>query len=45
VIEVEIEKTMTSCGYGVPIMSFVRDRGTAERGRRYKESKRTAVQV
>jgi hypothetical protein len=39
VIEVEIESTMTSCGYGVPIMSFVRDRRVANRGRRYKESR------
>lgn len=39
VIEVEIESTMTSCGYGVPVMSFVRDRSVADRGRRYKESR------
>ena len=37
VIEVDVERTMTSCGYGVPIMSFVRDRRVADRGRRYKE--------
>ena len=36
VIEIEIEKTMTSCGYGVPVMSFARDRQVADRGRRYK---------
>jgi hypothetical protein len=36
VIEVEIESTMTSCGYGVPVMDFVRDRGAQDRGRRYK---------
>jgi hypothetical protein len=39
VIEVEIESTMTSCGYGVPIMSFEHDRTIANRGRRYKESR------
>src|SRR5262245_20938935 len=39
VIEVEIETTMTSCGYGVPIMSFVEDRTVAQRGRRYKETR------
>ena len=39
VVEVEIEKTMTSCGYGVPIMSFEQDRTIANRGRRYKESR------
>ncbi len=38
VIEVEIEQTMTSCGYGVPVMEFVRDRRVADRGRRYKEA-------
>jgi pyridoxamine 5'-phosphate oxidase-like protein len=36
VIEVEIESTMTSCGYGVPVMGFLRDRGSEDRGRRYK---------
>src|SRR5262245_50793316 len=36
VIEVEIEGTMTSCGYGVPVMDFVRERGVQDRGRRYK---------
>jgi hypothetical protein len=37
VVEVEIERTMTSCGYGVPVMQFVRDRRAVDRGRRYKE--------
>ena len=37
VIEIDIEKTMTSCGHGVPVMSFVRDRDVSDRGRRYKE--------
>lgn len=37
VIEIEIDNTMTSCGYGVPVMQFVRDRRVADRGRRYKE--------
>ncbi len=36
VIEVEVENTMTSCGYGVPAMTFVRDRRVVDRGRRYK---------
>jgi hypothetical protein len=36
VIEVDIEQTMTSCGYGVPVMKLVRERRTADRGRRYK---------
>jgi hypothetical protein len=38
VIEIRIEKTMTSCGFGVPVMHFVRQRRTVERGRRYKEA-------
>lgn len=36
VIEVEVERTMTSCGYGVPIMSVVRERQRADRGKRFK---------
>ena len=39
VIEVEIEKTMTSCGYGVPVMQVVRQRRVVDRGRRYKEAR------
>jgi len=38
VIEIEIEQTMTSCGYGVPVMSFVRARRSTDRGRKYKEA-------
>lgn len=45
VIEVEIEQTMTSCGYGVPVMKFVRERRTADRGRRYKDGTRARVPV
>ena len=45
VIEVEVERTMTSCGYGVPVMKLVRQRRTVDRGRRYKDgdTARTAV--
>ena len=35
-IDIHIEKTSTSCGYGVPIMSFERDRTVGDRGRLYK---------
>jgi hypothetical protein len=45
VIEVEIEKTMTSCGYGVPVMRLVRQRRVLDRGRRYKEPAPTRVVV
>jgi hypothetical protein len=37
VVEVHVESTMTSCGYGVPVMQFVRQRRVVDRGRRYKE--------
>lgn len=40
VIEVEVELTGTSCGYGVPVMEWVRERRAEDRGRRYKERKR-----
>jgi hypothetical protein len=39
VIEIYIERTQTSCGYGVPVMEFVRDRAKPDRGRGYWEKK------
>jgi hypothetical protein len=36
VVDVAIEGTQTSCGYGVPVFEFVSQRVRAERGRRYK---------
>lgn len=36
VIEVDVERTMTSCGYGVPVMQRVSERSRDGRGRRYK---------
>ena len=36
VIVFDIERTMTSCGYGVPIMEFTRHRTKDDRGRRFK---------
>jgi hypothetical protein len=41
VIEVEVDNTMTSCGYGVPVMKLVRQRRAVDRGRRYKEPQAT----
>jgi hypothetical protein len=38
VIEIEIEQTMTSCGYGVPVMTLVHERRSADRSRKYKEA-------
>ena len=40
VIEIEVEKTMTSCGYGVPVMSFTGERTVANRGRAYKDPRK-----
>ena len=37
-IDVTVESTVTSCGYGVPVFEFVSQRVRAERGRRYKAS-------
>ena len=39
VIEISIFRTQTSCGYGVPVMNFVRDRRKEDRGKNYWESK------
>ena len=39
VIEIEIERTMTSCGYGVPVMTLDHERRAADRGRKYKEAR------
>ena len=36
IIEVEVTSTQTSCGYGVPIMEYVRERTTSDRGRKFK---------
>ncbi len=36
VIDVSVEKTSTSCGYGVPVMSFEHERTVGDRGRLYK---------
>ncbi len=35
-VDIRIESTQTSCGYGVPVYQFVKQRVPAERGRRYK---------
>jgi hypothetical protein len=36
VIDVAVKSTQTSCGYGVPVFDFVKQRVRSERGRRYK---------
>lgn len=37
VIELQVESSETSCGYGVPVMEYVASRTKAEHGRRYKD--------
>ena len=39
VIDIVIDSTVTSCGYGVPVMTEARDRKVVDRGRRYKDRK------
>jgi hypothetical protein len=36
VVDIAIEGTQTSCGYGVPVFQFVKQRVRSERGRRFK---------
>lgn len=38
VINVEVTSTMTSCGYGVPVLEFSRQRKKTDRGRLYKDT-------
>lgn len=38
VVDIAVEGTQTSCGYGVPVFEFVSQRVRSERGRRYKAS-------
>lgn len=38
VVDIKVEGTQTSCGYGVPVFEFVSQRVRSERGRRYKAS-------
>ncbi|HEX9880524.1 MAG TPA: pyridoxamine 5'-phosphate oxidase family protein [Candidatus Binatia bacterium] len=38
VIDVEVTSTMTSCGYGVPVLEFARERKKSDRGRLYKDT-------
>ncbi len=36
IVEVAVTRTVTSCGYGVPVMDYVSERTTEYRGRSYK---------
>jgi len=42
VVEITVESTATSCGYGVPVATSMRTREVGERGRLYKVGPRTA---
>jgi hypothetical protein len=37
VVEIEVDKTQTSCGFGVPIYEFVGERPPEARGRRFRQ--------
>ncbi len=37
IVDFQVESTVTSCGYGVPVLEYVDERVRAQRGRRYKE--------
>lgn len=36
VIVIDVEHTQTSCGYGIPLLEFVKERDREQHGRRYK---------
>lgn len=36
VIDIRVERTQTSCGYGVPVYEYLGERARDQRGRRYK---------
>jgi hypothetical protein len=36
VVEIAVDRTHTSCGYGVPVFEFVSHRTRSQRGRQYK---------
>ena len=39
VITITVDRTQTSCGYGVPVYDYVGERDQSGRGRTYKESR------
>jgi hypothetical protein len=36
IVEIAVEGTQTSCGYGVPVLTYAGERTREQRGRRYK---------
>ena len=45
VVDITVERTVTSCGYGVPIMDYVTEQTTSNRGRNYKQGKSSSRQA
>ncbi len=43
IIDIQVERTITSCGYGVPIMEFAQQRTVENRGRQYKSPRKQPV--
>ena len=41
IIGVTVERTQTSCGYGVPVYEYLGERARAQRGRRFKARARS----
>lgn len=37
IIEVQVDRAVTSCGYGIPVMSYENERSKNERGLKYKQ--------
>jgi hypothetical protein len=36
VVTIDVQHTQTSCGYGVPVLEYLGDRRSSQRGRRFK---------
>ena len=45
VIEVAVDSTVTSCGYGVPMLEYVGQRTPEQRGAEYKPQRRSAAKA
>ena len=45
VIEVDVESTVTSCGYGVPVLKYVEQRTPERRGTAYKPARQAAAKA
>lgn len=43
VIEIDVDSTVTSCGYGVPVLEYAAQRTPEQRGTAYKPPRKTAA--